>query len=471
MNIIQACKDERLFRPYFGKEYPTFSTWRWVMRAIYGLPITSEKGREFIREVTGRDPDKLNPDGYSQTVVLTGRRSGKSKSIAAVGAFEAALAGNEAKLSPGEIGMVAVISPTKHQSNIVKTYIQGIFNSSAVLRAEVKNETATGLELRNGITIGILAGDWKTVRGFTLLAAIVDELAFFGLDEQSKVKSDAELIAALRPGLATTGGKLIGISSVYGKRGWGYDQWKRHFGNDESQHTLVVHAPSKTMNPTLDQRIIDAALQDDYAKASAEFLSRWRDDVGLFIPREVVEALVMKGTDQLLPRKDIKYSSFVDVSGGRGDDAALAIAHREDDKLLIDYIGRWKAPFDPEQVIGEMVKVLKSYFCARTIGDNYAAAFVSTAFKRRGMRYMKAEKPKSDLYLELMPLLCSNQIRLLDHEPTIAQLAALERRTVSGGRDKIDHPPGGHDDLANVIAGVAQAVVKPKIRVTSFSLD
>jgi len=34
------------------------------------------------------------------------------------------------------------------------------------------------------------------------------------------------------------------------------------------------------------------------------------------------------------------------------------------------------------------------------------------------------------------------------------QLCALERRTSRGGRDIIDHPPGGHDDRANAAAGL-----------------
>jgi hypothetical protein len=34
-----------------------------------------------------------------------------------------------------------------------------------------------------------------------------------------------------------------------------------------------------------------------------------------------------------------------------------------------------------------------------------------------------------------------------------AQLIGLERRTARGGRDSIDHPPGGHDDVANAAAG------------------
>jgi hypothetical protein len=44
---------------------------------------------------------------------------------------------------------------------------------------------------------------------------------------------------------------------------------------------------------------------------------------------------------------------------------------------------------------------------------------------------------------------------LLDHPRLVTQLCGLERRTARGGRDSIDHAPGGHDDLANAVAGAA----------------
>ncbi|MCD0421873.1 hypothetical protein LOC51_32070 [Rubrivivax sp. JA1024] len=49
-------------------------------------------------------------------------------------------------------------------------------------------------------------------------------------------------------------------------------------------------------------------------------------------------------------------------------------------------------------------------------------------------------------------------IRLVDNPRLINQLAALERKTSRGGKDTIDHPPAGHDDVANVVAGVAHCV-------------
>jgi hypothetical protein len=48
----------------------------------------------------------------------------------------------------------------------------------------------------------------------------------------------------------------------------------------------------------------------------------------------------------------------------------------------------------------------------------------------------------------------------------VAQLCGRERRTARGGRDSIDHAPGGHDDLANAVAGAA-ALGHQGVMVTS----
>jgi hypothetical protein len=60
---------------------------------------------------------------------------------------------------------------------------------------------------------------------------------------------------------------------------------------------------------------------------------------------------------------------------------------------------------------------------------------------------------KSDIYRDLLPVLNSGRAQLLDHPRLVAQLCGLERRTARGGRESIDHAPGGHDDMANCVAG------------------
>lgn len=467
MNILEAVQDENLFLPFLG-ELNTWRTWLACLRVVYGLPVPAKR-YDAVQACTGRDVDLFPAEGFDTALFLTGRRSGKSRIAAIIGAFEAALAGHETKLAKGERGVVAVCAPTKPQSRIVRDYLRAIFEPP-LLASEVVQETKEGFELRNGNRIQILTGDFRTVRGFTLLAAIIDEAAFFGYDVDTKVKSDTELVRALKPSLATVGGKLIAISSPYSRKGWCYTTHKKHFGNDASK-VLVVNCPSRTLNPTLSQKVVDEAMAEDLQAAKSEYGGEFRDDVAEFLPRSVIEQVVIKDRQELLPRDAVraglghKYHAFVDLSGGRKDDGALAIAHRDGRVVVLDMLKRYAPPFNPYDVIGRMAEETKRYGIRRVIGDNYSADFCARAFESNGLRYIKSEKPKAALYAELLPRLCSREIELLDNPHLVNQLASLERRTRSGGRDIIDHPPGGHDDLANVVAGVVDSLTSKVLRI------
>ena len=74
-------------------------------------------------------------------------------------------------------------------------------------------------------------------------------------------------------------------------------------------------------------------------------------------------------------------------------------------------------------------------------------------FHKRSVYYEPAEKPKSELYRDLLPLINSGAVDLLENERLIVQLTQLERRTARGGKDSIDHTPGADDDVANAVAG------------------
>ncbi|OYP36441.1 hypothetical protein [Rhodopirellula sp. MGV] len=455
MNIIDACRDPNLFKPFLEDSSGSVATWkRWFacLRALHGIKL-GESSKKTLREVASRDASGLPTNGFDTALFLTGRRSGKSRIAAVLGAYEAALAGNEKRLAKGERGVVAIIAPTKNQGTIVRNYLRSVFDVP-MLAGELVGETKEGFDLKNGIQIRIMAGDFRTVRGFTLVAAIVDEIAFFGLEEESKVKSDTELIRAIQPSLATCQGKLIAISSPYAKRGWTYRTFKRHFGTDSS-NVLVVNCPSRSLNPTLSQSIVDAAMAEDPSSARSEYYGEFREDISAFISRDAVEAVVINGRQQLLPCPDFKYFAFVDMSGGRSDDHALAIAHYRNRIVTLDFIRRYKAGLCPYEVAKEMCEELRQYGIREVTGDNYAADWVAQAFRDSNIRFKKADRNKSALYLELLPRLGSLQIELLDYPVLVEQLVGLERRTRSGGKDVIDHPSGGHDDVANVVAGVS----------------
>ena len=265
MNILECVNDPNLFKPFLGDYLTSWRHWLTALKCLYGLPV-HESEHELIRQCTGRDPGALPQEGFQSALFLVGRRSGKSRIAALAAAFEAALSNREQLLSRGELGMVAVVSPTRSQSRIVRSYIRGCFDATPILRAEVTSEDRESFTLKNGVEINVLTGDYRHVRGFSLLSTVVDEICYFGLSEEGKIRSDTELVNALKPGLATTAGRMICIGSPYSQKGWAHKTWKRCYGNDKAA-TLVWNAPSRTMNPTLPQSVVDQALEEDLQAA------------------------------------------------------------------------------------------------------------------------------------------------------------------------------------------------------------
>ena len=109
-------------------------------------------------------------------------------------------------------------------------------------------------------------------------------------------------------------------------------------------------------------------------------------------------------------------------------------------------------------MIDDLSVLLKTYRIAHVHGDRYAGEFPRELFRKRSIAYQCAEKPKSDLYRDLLPLLNSGRIVLPKSERLVNQLCGLERRVSRSGKDSIDHGPGSHDDLANAVAGAADRV-------------
>jgi hypothetical protein len=162
------------------------------------------------------------------------------------------------------------------------------------------------------------------------------------------------------------------------------------------------------------------------------------------------------------------YVGFVDPSGGRSDSMTLGIAHAEGERVFLDAIRETRAPFVPAEVVTAFAAVLRSYKITKIFGDRYSAEWVADAFRREGIVYRACEFTKSELYLEALPRLNSRAVVLLDHPKLIAQLASLERRRGRGQRESIDHPTGGHDDVANAAVGAIVMAGKRKSALPMF---
>lgn len=203
-------------------------------------------------------------------------------------------------------------------------------------------------------------------------------------------------------------------------------------------------------------RIIAEAYADDPASASAEYDAQFRTDVENFVSREVVQACTITGRYELPPEEGVSYFAFVDPSGGSVNSAALAIGHKDEwtDKIVLDAVREIKAPHSPNAAVAELVPLLHEYGITTVCGDRYAGQWPRVQYLLHGIRYQPSEKAKSDIYRDLLPMLNSGSVELLDVPRLQSQLLGLERRTARGGHNSIDHARGAHDDVANAVAGV-----------------
>lgn len=457
VSIRGAMTDPKLFGDVFGGQ--SFAAWRALLSGFYGLPLDATELDTF-KALTGR---QSGPQGaFFELWLAIGRRGGKSHASAFLAVYLAAFMDYRDKLAPGEVATVMVIAADRKQARAVMRYTSGLVNENPMLRRMVLRENSELIELNNRTVIEISTASHRSVRGYTLIACICDEIAFWHVDGASP---DREIIAAIRPALATLGGRLIALSSPYAKRGVLWDTFKRSFGEDDETRVLVAQAPSRVMNPTLPQHVVDDAMRDDPEAARAEYGAEFRSDVASFLDADLITDCVRPKPLEMHPAKGVRYFAYVDPSGGGKDEFTLAIGHRERDATVIDLVRGLHG--SPAQIVQEYAAILRRYGINTVKGDRYAGRWPRDEFARFAIRYDVSDQDRSALYLELLAALNSGRVELPPDEKLQRQLIGLERRA-GRGRDVIDHAPGAHDDRANVVAGVVANASRRKPE-TKFS--
>jgi hypothetical protein len=464
--------------PWFRKA-ADWTAWRAFLCAAYGLPMTDQEFAIY-RECTGREdrPEKRAREVY----VPTGRR-GRKSAIAALMAVEAAAFRDHAGagyLAPGERALVPVMAKDKADAQTIRRYCGAILSAplldgspNPLAELILDKDPDTGQEglsteriaLRTRCDIEVKALKITSGRGRTIPLFLGDEAAFWPTDDAAE--PDVEILRAIEPAQSMVPGAMIALlSSPYARKGLLWEKYRAHYGKPGD--VLVWQAPTVRMHDTPQIRAhVQKAYAVDPISAAAEYGAKFRTDVETYLPVELVEAATDWGVTKR-PKVTNTYHAFVDPSGGSQDSMTLAIAHWDHARQVsvLDYIGEWSpkededtqaTTFSPEDATSEAADVVKSYGLSLVTGDRYAGEWVRERFRKHGIRYAVSESTKSTLYIDLVPLFTGSTARILDNEKLRRQLVALERRTARGGRDSVDHPPGGHDDLANSAAGALVA--------------
>lgn len=448
LTIVDALEDDALFGALPAFQYlATWRAWLVFLRATYGLPL-NEAGQAIFCERTGRSRYEPPCGGYREAVCIVGRQSGKTRIAATIAAFEAMTAPAEGDGT--ETFALLVAQDARAALRTLFAYARAPFERVPVLEQSVRDRRAETVTLESGCVLAAYPCRPQAVRGLRARVVVCDELAFYRSSEG--YPTDTEMLRAVRPTLATTGGRLVILSSPYVQSGALYELHRRHFGRDDSD-VLMWQASAPAMNPTLPADYLQRMQQDDPEAYRSEVLGEFRAGVSTFLDPDAIAACVASGVQERAPVAGVSYVGFADPSGGRRDAFTLALAHKEDDRAVLDVCRAWPAPFNPSGVIAEACELLKDYGLKAVEGDRYSGEFAAEHFRSRGVEYRVSDRDRSAIYLELLPIIMSSRALLLDQAELLRELRGLERRRGQSGRDRVDHMPGAHDDRANAAAG------------------
>jgi hypothetical protein len=143
-----------------------------------------------------------------QLILNCSRQSGKSTISAVLGLHQAIYTPDS---------LVLLLSPSLRQSQELFRKMKDTYNAlESPALPKPAEESALRLELDNGSRIVSLPGSEQTVRGFSAVSLLI-------IDEASRVEDS--LYQSVRPMLAVSGGRIILLSTPFGKRGFFHSEW------------------------------------------------------------------------------------------------------------------------------------------------------------------------------------------------------------------------------------------------------
>ncbi len=143
-----------------------------------------------------------------RTLLLCSRQAGKSTTAAALALLTALLTAR---------ALVLLLSPSLRQSSELFRKILDVYRAAGrPMPTAGPRDNALRMELANGSRIISLPGTEGTIRGYSGVALLI-------VDEAARVPDD--LYRSVRPMLAVSQGRLVCLSTPFGKRGWFFEEW------------------------------------------------------------------------------------------------------------------------------------------------------------------------------------------------------------------------------------------------------
>ena len=198
-------------------------------------------------------------------LLLCSRQSGKTTTTGFIGL-------STAIYKPGSLTLI--LSPSQRQSAEMQRTIMG-FHAKLQGAPALTQESILKSEFSNGSRILALPGTEKTIRGYAAADLII-------IDEASRVED--ELLAAVRPMLATSKGRLIALTTPAGKRGWFFESWMQ--GGDDWHRVRVPASDCPRITPEF---LAEELRELGAMRFSEEYGLEFRDNLEAAFPQTIIE--------------------------------------------------------------------------------------------------------------------------------------------------------------------------------------
>lgn len=438
------------------------------LKSLYGLPLNPVE-LSIYQECT----ERAYEEGQEQQeiTIIAGRRGGKTGKIAApIVCFEAFRFHG---LRPGDEGFVMLLAKDLQQARIALRCVRNYLRRSPILSKRIVSTTKNEIKLDNGITIGCYASTYDGVRGRTIVTAVCDELAFWPRGE-SAADSDEEVIAALRPGMATVhNAKLVKISTPYAKCGvlW------TDFQHRNELDFPVWQVSSIRMNPTIDVKMLAREQRRNEENYRREYLAEFTDSINSWIIPEILDPCIVRGRVEVPPRRGVRYAAAIDPASRHNDFALAILEFSPDEKVILAHLSRWrgtsKAPVPYDHVLGEIKSILDQFEINSVTGDQYYCDVISQNLLKLGISYeisVFGPQTRGKIFANLKHLLVQKKIELLDNLELLSELRSLQEVKTERGQIDIRPGLGMRDDLAVAVALATSELMKQEPNMPSLQL-
>lgn len=432
-----------------------------IVKSFYGLPLADTE-LEIYHRGTGRDAYEQGP--CEEATVIAGRRGGKTTLSIYIACYEAT---REHGIPDGQEGHIMIIAKDLRQAKTAFRVMREKLRKSPVLSKFIKKVTRDEIILKNNVVISCFPPNHDSVRGRNLIAVICDEIAFWASDKSAASPAE-EVLAALRPGMASVHNtKLLKISTPYGKVGVVWQEFSRRTELDFPVWQLT----SLEMNPTLKREKLERERRLDEDKYRREYLAEFTDSISGWVPPEYIAQCIVRGRTEFPPQRDVNYFAALDAAT-RSDDFAIAIVHKTpDDTVVVDCVRTWTPRKTAgvslliEPILFQIRDLLEIYHTNQVTGDQYYSDAISQQLLKLQIvceRFNFTAQSRSGLFTNLRHLLAERKLELPEDPKLLGQLRNLRQEQRPGGYIDV-RPSGGKDDSAVAVAlAVSIALKQPR---------